>query len=755
MAGVNYEVNIALKTDKLEGQLSKLEERINKLKKNVEGPLKSEQQITSSTATATEKLNTLRQQSTQSTKNTLDILQRQTQELQKQQQLQKQSGNKTLQNVALGAGFPLLFGGGPGAILGGAAGGLVGGTGAFAAQIALSAIGQQLDKFVGSTAQLGRALSPLTADVNALTKASGLAGTETEKLITNLEEAGDATAALDAATRQMTFIVGSDGVKALKDFGNETQLLANQWDILMTQMSAGLAGLLQGPVAYFVKAIEATAALNIAKTSTDPTLQGLTKQLGQQGTPFILGPGSVIDNQKRLEIEDAIVARVRELRELEDQRLRSLQGADVVQQRTVQALEAQLASTTAGRDVLNEQVYAQQKNAIWAEYRKNLASLIKKEEDSIENIYAIQLQRQISLAQLDNQRKEAAATRAKREQEEAERAAKKQQEEVRRYNTALEQAKLVERLAILDSQIVTEKLLGNEATATAIEQEKVLTELASNIAQIKLKDLSTSQKELEILTARLNANIKLEAASGKRQLKQKDLDDSFAKTLQGLDFELEKVNAVTDKEKDMLKLKELELQYKEKGKILNEVEKQAALGKIEDIRKANEALAEQTFVQEQLNTLVNAAGQQFAGLFETLITGTNDWNSALRNVLSSLGSALFRYGLSALGGSDGVGLFSILAGSFTGGKRAQGGPVLSGTPYLVGEKGPELFMPKAGGNIIPNSAIGGSANVVVNVDAGGSNVQGDGNQAKALGAAIGAAVQAEIIKQKKPGGLLY
>ena len=50
-------------------------------------------------------------------------------------------------------------------------------------------------------------------------------------------------------------------------------------------------------------------------------------------------------------------------------------------------------------------------------------------------------------------------------------------------------------------------------------------------------------------------------------------------------------------------------------------------------------------------------------------------------------------------------------------------------------------------------ATGGS-NVVVNVDASGSQVQGDGNQAKMLGSAIGAAVQAELVKQSRPGGLL-
>ena len=45
-------------------------------------------------------------------------------------------------------------------------------------------------------------------------------------------------------------------------------------------------------------------------------------------------------------------------------------------------------------------------------------------------------------------------------------------------------------------------------------------------------------------------------------------------------------------------------------------------------------------------------------------------------------------------------------------------------------------------------------NVVVNVDASGSNVEGNDNKAKELGLVISAAVQSEIIEQKRPGGLL-
>jgi len=173
------------------------------------------------------------------------------------------------------------------------------------------------------------------------------------------------------------------------------------------------------------------------------------------------------------------------------------------------------------------------------------------------------------------------------------------------------------------------------------------------------------------------------------------------------------------------------------------------------IRASTEALREQEVTQQRINTLVNSAGQQFAGLFETLINGTNDWNSALRNVLTSLSSALFRYGLSALGGNDGIGFFSALAGTFTGGKRALGGSVSANTPYMVGERGPELFVPGAQGNIVPNHAMGGGAsNIVVNVDATGSSVEGNAQDSKRLGEAIGVAIRQELIKQKRPGGLL-
>ena len=46
--------------------------------------------------------------------------------------------------------------------------------------------------------------------------------------------------------------------------------------------------------------------------------------------------------------------------------------------------------------------------------------------------------------------------------------------------------------------------------------------------------------------------------------------------------------------------------------------------------------------------------------------------------------------------------------------RATGGPLAAGQVSLVGEKGPELFIPKTAGTIIPNNQMGG--NITVNVN---------------------------------------
>ena len=75
---------------------------------------------------------------------------------------------------------------------------------------------------------------------------------------------------------------------------------------------------------------------------------------------------------------------------------------------------------------------------------------------------------------------------------------------------------------------------------------------------------------------------------------------------------------------------------------------------------------------------------------------------------------------------------------------------------IMGEAGAEAILPLSRGSNgkLGVQATGGGTSVVVNVDASGSNVQGDEAEGRQLGSLIAAAVQGEILKQQRPGGLL-
>tara|TARA_R110000868_G_scaffold55478_2_gene172598 strand:- start:216 stop:737 length:522 start_codon:yes stop_codon:yes gene_type:complete len=70
------------------------------------------------------------------------------------------------------------------------------------------------------------------------------------------------------------------------------------------------------------------------------------------------------------------------------------------------------------------------------------------------------------------------------------------------------------------------------------------------------------------------------------------------------------------------------------------------------------------------------------------------------------------------------GIGAIPTGLFPG--FANGGPVMGGRPIVVGEKGPELFVPGSNGNIVPNGAGGNS--YTINVSAGVGDPRAIGQQ---------------------------
>ena len=112
-----------------------------------------------------------------------------------------------------------------------------------------------------------------------------------------------------------------------------------------------------------------------------------------------------------------------------------------------------------------------------------------------------------------------------------------------------------------------------------------------------------------------------------------------------------------------------------------------------------------------------------------------------------------------LGFGGGAGLIPFQSGLLSGGPIgfANGGRPPVGKASIVGERGPELFVPSSAGTIIPNNQLGGGStnNIVVNVNMeGGVDAQADENDSRELGTLLGVTVREEIIKQQRPGGLL-
>ena len=181
----------------------------------------------------------------------------------------------------------------------------------------------------------------------------------------------------------------------------------------------------------------------------------------------------------------------------------------------------------------------------------------------------------------------------------------------------------------------------------------------------------------------------------------------------------------------------------------------AAASKAEDERK-RKALQEQQKEAQRLEQIYGQLGQTIAtGVGDMLMAAVDQTKSLAEvasNMLRNLANQLMQVAVNTA-------LFGLFGGTTSGARLfgglprfASGGSISGGQPAIVGERGPELFMPGRSGSIVPNNALGG--NITVNVDATGTNVQGDGPNANKLGEALGAAVRAELLRQKRPGGLL-
>lgn len=102
--------------------------------------------------------------------------------------------------------------------------------------------------------------------------------------------------------------------------------------------------------------------------------------------------------------------------------------------------------------------------------------------------------------------------------------------------------------------------------------------------------------------------------------------------------------------------------------------------------------------------------------------GFDDLKRTALGAMEAIAASALRSGIGALGGGGLLAIGTQLLGALGLPGRATGGPVTGGTAYVVGERGPELFVPAASGRIEPMAARSGGRDVrvAISINAGGT-----------------------------------
>ena len=121
-------------------------------------------------------------------------------------------------------------------------------------------------------------------------------------------------------------------------------------------------------------------------------------------------------------------------------------------------------------------------------------------------------------------------------------------------------------------------------------------------------------------------------------------------------------------------------------------------------------------------------GEQFSSALTEMIIQGKGFDQVLESMIAYIAQAILKAYVfseiwSSLGGAGGpLGTIGEFFGGMAAG-RAVGGDVQPYTPYVVGEQGPELFVPQAAGNIVPNSKMTGGGDIIVNAPGADAGVE--------------------------------
>jgi hypothetical protein len=636
------------------------------------------------------------------------------------------AGN-AISSAIIGGGFPLLFGQGPGAAAGGALGGLAGGLLGGGFGFALSIAGTAIGDLIAQTDKLNVSLAGLNSTLADTGSTSQTTANDISTLAKNLQITKDEALELLATFKQ--FNEGDVREALARGFGGTG---GAQTFEAIARAGVGEKEALDA-IFSLRKEIGNEAAeqlaLQLRSVGATETQAALLKLVVERNIENLVAQAKTVQfGDRLLSAWEGIVAGAASAVTLATKFIAKMQEGSLIRLPFLDRIEKVLGK-----------IVGRTPEQIAEERGKTLEQQLKKDINAIRNALKQETQLYKTQSALSDQLKPGRTGKSAAERE-AEQLEKRRQK----------QLETAARLAVVTNTQVEKAAAVSETEKLSADYNFQRMERMTKYESLYRDALSTAEREY-LITAQINEiaaqQLEYERELLEVQLRQSDIINQ-AKPIDTAQRELSLLQA-------KLQGKEEEFLRQEK---INELVKQGydlteAAGQVDTQMELNKALEQQVSTQQRLNDVINQVGQTATGVFEQLIFSTNDWRDSLNGALKSLASLLFQAGLQGLAGSDGRGFFSFLTGGI--GKRAMGGPVTGGSPYIVGERGPELFVPGRSGSIVPNHELGGSGvNVVVNVDAKGTSVQGNDQQGNQLGRAVSAAVQAELVKQKRPGGLL-
>lgn len=299
---------------------------------------------------------------------------------------------------------------------------------------------------------------------------------------------------------------------------------------------------------------------------------------------------------------------------------------------------------------------------------------------------------------------------------------------------------------IKDHQDKLDKTAADKAKSQSTAVQKVITGLEEQTQTIdaQTQTIQTNSREMEyqvLLEKQLGA---AKAANGNKdvdattQLKiqnqvkeiqlanerKKAAEDTknFKETIDSIDQQTELAAALTQEQKNQVEIKQAIIaKEKEYQRALSDTEKQDLTTRLISKQKAEATgeLAKQNAAQiEQIyaNAAENIQGAFSDFFFDAMQGNLSDLAGSFkktidRMVAELLASQLFKLvGGIGDGTAKGGGLSGMFASLFSFSGRAKGGPVTAGTPYWVGEKGPEIVVPGVSSTVIPADESASLAN---------------------------------------------